>query len=190
MAERLGPDAAILPSIRPIGDVDEEDHLLGLAPETSADRLALPPSISRLARHLALTRLTVQWGRTARHELMKVAPDEPLLIPASAADAARLAGDLARLMDDLATAGIAFDAIDRLVPDDQTGYFRITLDFLKIAAEAWPAHLAEVGRVDPAARLDPGDRQAIESHSESAEWRGRPAGPRQDPRRRRLCRDR
>jgi ATP-dependent helicase/nuclease subunit B len=85
---------------------------------------------------------------------MKLAPDEPLLVPASAADAARLAGDLARLIDDLENAGIRFDAIDRLVPDDQTGYFRITLDFLKIAAEAWPAHLAEIGRVDPAARRD------------------------------------
>ena len=34
-------DAAILPVIRPIGDVDEEDHLLAPSAEPAAERLAL-----------------------------------------------------------------------------------------------------------------------------------------------------
>src|SRR4051794_18698396 len=42
---RLGGDAAILPSIRPIGDASEEDHLLDPSIETSADRLTLPAAI-------------------------------------------------------------------------------------------------------------------------------------------------
>ena len=148
----LDGKAVILPTIRPIGDVDEEDHLLSPALESATDRLALPQAISRLARQLTLTHLTLEWGRTARRD--RVAPDEPLLIPASAADAARLATDLASLMDDLASAGIGFEAIDRLVPDDQTGYFQITLDFIKIVAEHWPNILATIGRVDPAMRRD------------------------------------
>jgi ATP-dependent helicase/nuclease subunit B len=172
LIERLGGDAAILPAIRPIGDVDEEDHLLNVAVETGADRLALPPSISPLARHLALTRLILQWGRTVRRELLKLGPDEPLLIPASAADAARLAGDLARLLDDLNTAGIDFDALGRLVPDDQAGYFQITLDFLKIVAEHWPRILADMNRVDPAARRD----HLIRAEAQRLD-RSRSAGP-------------
>ena len=154
MAERLGSDAAILPAIRPIGDVDEEDHLLSPAAESEADRLVLPPAISKLARQLALTRLTLAWGRAVRRELLALGPGEPLLIPASAADAARLAADLARLMDDMATAGVQPEAIGNLAPDDHARYFQITLDFLGIAFEAWPAHLAEHNLVDPAKRRD------------------------------------
>jgi ATP-dependent helicase/nuclease subunit B len=39
-----------------------------------------------------------------------------------------------------------------LVPDDHARYWQITLDFLKIVQEAWPAHLAEQGKMDPKAR--------------------------------------
>ena len=62
LVERLGGDAAILPAIRPIGDIDEEDQLLDPLAETGADRLALPPAIAPLARRLALTRLTLAWA--------------------------------------------------------------------------------------------------------------------------------
>lgn len=149
---KLGGEAAILPTIRPIGDVDEEDHLLAPTVDQSADGLALPASISRLARHLILTRLTLEWGNAARSG--QASHDAPTLIPATAADAARLADDLARLMDDLTIAGLGFDAIEGLAADDQTGYFQITLDFLKIVVEHWPRILATLNRVDPVARRD------------------------------------
>ena len=154
LVDKLGGAAAILPTIRPIGDVDEEDHLLNPAVETGAGRLILPPAISALSRRLALTRLTLAWGRAARRDLLAIDPDEELLIPASAADAARLAGDLARLMDDMEIAGVSWDAIRNLAPEDHAGYFQITLDFLKIVTEHWPAFLAERGVVDPVARRD------------------------------------
>jgi ATP-dependent helicase/nuclease subunit B len=151
---KLGGEAAILPRIRPIGDVDEEDHLLNAPAETGADRLALTPAISRLDRQLALTQLTLAWRKALRREILDLAPHEPLLIPASAADATRLAADLARLIDDMATAGIGWDGLATLVPEDHARHFQITLDFLKIAREAWPAFLVEENRVDPAARRD------------------------------------
>ncbi|MEO8667208.1 MAG: double-strand break repair protein AddB [Bauldia sp.] len=154
LAERLGRDAAILPSVRPIGDADEEAHLLDPGIEAPADRLTLPPAVSPLARQLILTELTLAWGRTVRNEMLRLGPSEEILIPASPADAARLAADLARLIDDMAIAGLSFDAVARLAPDDQTGYFRVTLDFLKIAAEFWPRRLTELGRADPTARRD------------------------------------
>src|SRR6516165_6063747 len=56
LTERLGGAAAILPRIRPIGDVDEEDHLLDPSLDSAAEQLLLPPAIGGLARRLALTR--------------------------------------------------------------------------------------------------------------------------------------
>src|SRR5258707_10000 len=96
LIERLGGGTAILPRIRPIGDVDEEDHLLDPSLETDAERLLLPPAIASLSRRLALTRLTLAWGRSVSRDLLDLGPDDPVLIPASAADAAQLAADLAR----------------------------------------------------------------------------------------------
>ncbi len=107
-----------------------------------------------LDRQLALARLILAWGRTVRHDVLALGPDEPLLIPASAADATRLAADLARLIDDMEVAGLPWDAIRTLAPEDHARYFQITLDFLKIAVEYWPARLKEMDRVDPIARRD------------------------------------
>ncbi|MBB5754008.1 double-strand break repair protein AddB [Prosthecomicrobium pneumaticum] len=152
---RLGGRGAILPRIRPIGDADEEEHLLTPVDGEDPDaRLALPLSIGRLERQLILARLVLAWGRAIRAEQLRLAPDEPVLVAASAADALRLAGDLARLIDDVETAGLSFDAFAALVPEALAGYFQITLDFLKIVAEAWPAILAERGLADPAVRRD------------------------------------
>jgi len=172
LIRKLDADAAILPVIRPIGDADEEDHLLDPGIEAGAERLALPAAIGRLQRQLALADLTLAWGRGVRRDLPGLAPDEPLLIPASAADAARLASDLARLMDDMETAGLAWEKIQALAPEDHAAYFQITLDFLKIAFEAWPAHLAESGLVDPVVRRDTLIRAEAERLGRSP-----PAGP-------------
>jgi ATP-dependent helicase/nuclease subunit B len=154
LVERLGREAAILPIIRPIGDIDEEDHLLDSSASLSADPLVLPPAITPLARRLALTRLTLAWGKGLRIHSLGLKADEPLLIPASAADAARLAGDLARLIDDMQTAGVPGDALATLAPEDHAEYFQFTLEFLKIVTQQWPTHLLERGMVDPAARRD------------------------------------
>lgn len=154
LIRRLGAEAAILPVIRPIGDADEEDHLLDPGIESGAERLVLPEAIGRLPRQLALAELTLAWGRAVRRDLLDLPPGEPLLIPASAADAARLASDLARLMDDMETAGLPWEKIRALAPEDHAKYFQITLDFLAIAFEAWPAMLAERGMVDPVVRRD------------------------------------
>ena len=40
------------------------------------------------------------------------------------------------------------------MPDHLDKYWQLTLDFLKIAREAWPAILEERGAIEPAARRD------------------------------------
>ncbi|MCX5520599.1 double-strand break repair protein AddB [Kaistia defluvii] len=152
--ERLGGRAAILPAIRPIGDVDEEDQILEAAADDPDGRLVLPEAISRLDRLLVLTRLTLAWGRAVRRELLSLSEDDRVLVPASAADAFHLAGDLARLIDDIETTGIAWDKLETLVPDDLARYWQISLDFLRIVGEQWPAFLSERSLADPSVRRD------------------------------------
>src|SRR6185312_8991819 len=64
------------------------------------------------------------------------------------------ASDLARLIDDMVTRNVAFDALDRLVPDQLDQYWQHSLQFLQIARKAWTDHLAEIGKIEPALRRD------------------------------------
>ncbi len=62
------------------------------------------------------------------------------LVANSPAAALALADDLARLMDDMTTRQVPWDRLDELVPDAFDPYWQLTLQFLKIARETWPAH--------------------------------------------------
>ncbi|MEJ8475205.1 double-strand break repair protein AddB [Roseibium algae] len=144
----FGGRPVMLPTIRPVGDVDEDEQLLrGLA-----DGLPLPPAMPMLERHLAMTRLVMAWKGALRREVLNLRLDEPLGVPASAADAAWLAGDLLTLMDEIETEEAEWSDLEDLVPEDHARYWQITLDFLKIVQQAWPAHLAEQGKIDPKER--------------------------------------
>lgn len=153
LIHRLG-GTAILPAVQPIGDIDEDEQLFEAPPEEPADRLALPRAIPALARRLALTRAILDWGRETRLHALELLPGEPLRVPGSAADAAYLAADLARLIDDLDIAGKTADDLTSLAPDDHAEYFRLTLQFLRIVTEEWPAYLAGQKQVNPAFRRD------------------------------------
>ncbi len=70
------------------------------------------------------------------------------------ASALALADDLARLMDDMQTRKVPWSALDTLVPEEHDAYWKLTLDFLKIARDTWPDFLREIDRIEPAARRD------------------------------------
>lgn len=146
--QRFGGRPVLLPAIRPVGDADED--LQSLTGE--ADLEPLPPAMPLLERHLAMTRLVKAWKGMLRREALSLRSDEPLGLPASTADAAWLAGDLLTLMDEVETEEADWTELAGLVPDDYARYWQITLDFLQIVREAWPAHLAERGQMDPKAR--------------------------------------
>jgi ATP-dependent helicase/nuclease subunit B len=142
----LGKDAAILPRIVALGDIDEDELAFsedsepgGIAP------LDIPPKLGELERRLVLARLVAAWAKR---------PVLSPLVVGGAASALALAGDLARLIDDMVTRGVDWSELDRLVPDQFDKYWQHTLDFLKIAREFWPAFLAETNRIEPAARRD------------------------------------
>lgn len=118
----------------------------------AARQLPLPPAVSALERHLALTRLVYAFGRQKAAAMSLPGRNEGLLIPTGAADASALALDLARLLDSLETEEIDAGALARLVPENHAAYWNISHEFLKIVVEAWPAHLAERGLSDPVKR--------------------------------------
>ncbi len=139
-----GGKPMLLPTMRPLGDVDEDDLAMGdagaIARGGEAAWLDVPPAVPPLTRQLLLARLILKWS--AGHPSA----------PSDAAQASRLAADLASLIDQVQTERLTFDGLAGLVPDDYAEHWQETLAFLGIVTEAWPAVLAERGAIDPAAR--------------------------------------
>src|SRR5262245_57219801 len=145
-------ETAVLPRILPIGDIDEDELVFAEAATgpLAGMALELPPALGRLARRLLLARLVLQWAVAPQ---LRGEADAPLFAHSPAA-ALALADDLARLIDDMTTRTVPWRALDDLVPDRFDRYWQLTLDFLKIAREAWPAILAERNAMEPAERRD------------------------------------
>ena len=129
----------LLPRLRPIGDVEQDDpDLLGDEVASEADDAELPPAIAEPRRLALLARLIM-----ARPD-QRVAADQALL----------LARELARLLDQAHTERCAFDRLAELAPADFARHWQVTLDFLKIVTEHWPRVLEDEFRLDPARRRD------------------------------------
>ena len=145
-------DAAILPRIVALGDIDEDEIAFAEAAtgEIAADALALPPTLDGLERRLLLTELVTKWaGAPELHGESGI----PLVAQTPAA-ACALADDLARLIDDMTTRGVPWDRLDDLVADSFDKYWQLTLQFLRIARERWPEVLKERGCIEAMERRD------------------------------------
>jgi ATP-dependent helicase/nuclease subunit B len=143
--------ARLLPDIRPIGDVDEEEFFL----EHGAPQI--PPAISKLDRQLTLIPLIMKWAQA------RAIPGEGLQIDnITPAQSASLAADLGKLIDAADTEGVDLRGLATLVPEDYENYWQLTLEFLKIITEFLPGILTEKGLIQPSARRN----IVINAHSE------------------------
>jgi ATP-dependent helicase/nuclease subunit B len=135
---QTGGRALILPMMRPIGDVDE-DELLFFAPATLAD-MDLAPAAPPLWRQITLTRLVERWRPRGVEQAMHPA------------HAAVLARELGRFLDQVAIEGVDMARLEGLVTGELAVHWQDTLDFLDIVGTSWPAILKEEGYIDGADR--------------------------------------
>ncbi len=148
----LKSDAALLPRIVAIGDIDEDEIVFAEAGggALATELLDLPDALGSLERRLLLARLILRWAEKIDPQEAGHAP----LVAHSPAAALKLADDLARLIDDMTTRQVPWTALDGMVPGEVDQYWQYTLRFLQVASPQWPALLAERGKIDPAARRD------------------------------------
>ncbi|RME61713.1 MAG: double-strand break repair protein AddB, partial [Alphaproteobacteria bacterium] len=135
-----GGRAALLPRIRPLGDIDIDDLGFEDAALAGALDLDIPPAIGELERQLLLTRLVQRFE--ARRGDAPMVPGQ----------AAKLAAALARFIDQMAIEGLDPAGLDGLAPERFAAHWQQTLDFLAIVTREWPKVLAARGQIDPAAR--------------------------------------
>jgi ATP-dependent helicase/nuclease subunit B len=146
----------LLPKMTPLGDIDEDELAFadddGFGGEATFD---IAPAISGLRRQLLLSRLIL-----ARKD-SQTTPDQ----------AARLAQELARLLDQVQTERLSFDGLEKLVAGDGlSGHWQQTLEFLTILTDNWPSILASEGV------LDPTQRRNLLLDTQAALWRDKPPG--------------
>ncbi len=149
--------ALLLPRMRPLGDLDDDE--LGLAASDSASEAGgadIPPALPDLRRRLLLTRLVLEWA-----DRRGGAP----LLPGQAAGLAR---ELARFLDEVQSESGDFTNLAALAPAEYAEHWQLVVRFLEVLTEHWPRLLAAEGCLDPAAR-----RNAVLT-AQVAAWRRDP----------------
>lgn len=154
---RASGGGLVLPRLVPIGD-DALGEAIGAALDP-AENDAPPPAIAPLARRMMLARLASE-ARAKGGQ------------PVDAAEAVRLAGELARTLDQLLIEEIAPEALRRLeIAEELQAHWRRALDLFAIVLDAWPRALAAAGRIDLATR------RTLVLGQVAARWRAKaPAG--------------
>ncbi|MEE8258209.1 MAG: double-strand break repair protein AddB, partial [Sphingomonadales bacterium] len=132
--------ATLLPTLRALGDVDEDDLSLSNLANLEQD-LLLAPAISPLKRTFLLQK-----------ELQSLSGSTGLG-PLSTPQRLLLAGELARLLDQFQNQGTSPRALQDLVAEKELAeHWQYILDFLGIITKDWPKLLKKEGAMDPVAR--------------------------------------
>ena len=101
--DELKTDAVVLPRIVALGDIDEDELAFAeqAEPYGGVAPLDVPPKLGELDRRLTLARLVAAWAKS---------PVSAPLVVGGPASTLALASDLARLMDDMVTRGVGWEA--------------------------------------------------------------------------------
>ena len=147
---RASDGGLLLPRLIAIGDPEIGERVGGdLDPIDLAEEI--PPAIEPLERQLLLARLLRQEGE-------------------SAAEAMRLAGDLARTIDQLAIDEIPASRLAEAVSEvpELAGHWLQSIDRFRSVIDRWPAILSDRGKIDLA------DRRSRLLHALAARWERKP----------------
>ena len=160
----------LLPKILPLGGNDgvEDRLLIERGIELIADTSYLLPEINAVQRRLTLTKMVLIWARRIEttlseggaHPLLSEKIGEGIIsdpggfvVAKSARDGLQLADALGDLIDTLVMYGKTWEDLHRLLPLDLADeYWRISKDFLEIAAKNWPEYCSANGVMDAAER--------------------------------------
>lgn len=129
----LSDKPLILPQISSLGDIDIDELSLTTLTDIHTD---IPQAIAPLRRQLLLSELVGKVGALSLNESHSFA----------------LAGSLATLIDQIHTEDSDFEILDKIVPEDLSEQWQMSLQFLSIIKNEWPRKLAELGLIDPADR--------------------------------------
>jgi ATP-dependent helicase/nuclease subunit B len=146
-----GGTSLLLPRMRPIiGAMEEDLGALAGADDLATDATGeLRPAISDIGRQLALAKLIIAWSDAERRAGGAESDLAPYATAGSRtpAQAARLARELARLMDAMEIEDVDPARMQSLVPEAFAEHWERTLAFLRIVTEHWPAHLGDHGLI-------------------------------------------
>ncbi|KQS76082.1 double-strand break repair protein AddB [Rhizobium sp. Leaf384] len=143
----LGARSAILPVIRALGETDDDSGFFDAEIPAVLD---LAPPLTGPARLIELSRLILAWRNTLPRIVTELHGDSPLIAPASPADALWLARNLVQIIDDIETEDLDWTSLSSLDASNYAQWWTLTLEFLEIASQFWPARLTELSRSSPA----------------------------------------
>ncbi len=126
----LGGRSAILPTIRALGETDDDSGFFDAEVPAILD---LAPPLPGTARLIELGRLILAWRNRLPKVVLDIHAESPLIAPASPADAIWLARNLAELVDAMETEELDWEALDSLDAGEHALWWQLTLEFLKIA---------------------------------------------------------
>ncbi|MCY0092853.1 double-strand break repair protein AddB [Hoeflea ulvae] len=147
LTDLIGKGSAILPSIRPLGETDDD---AGFLESADPEILALDPPIPQTAAILRLADLVLAWKMALPQTIRDHLGGMPLVAPANPADAIWLGRALFDLIQAVETEECDFAGLDTVIDADLQQWWQLTSEFLKIARNYWPALLTEISRSSPA----------------------------------------
>lgn len=134
---RASEGGLLLPRLVSIGELDEAT---GAALDPADDGDPVPPAVPPLQRRMILARLVAEERQRTGQ-------------PVDAAEAVRLAGDLARTLDQLLVEEIPPAKLrDLELSEELSDHWRRALTLFGIVLDRWPAELKRLGRIDLADR--------------------------------------
>ena len=135
---RASGGGLLLPRLVAIGDPELDEGVGSFA--DPADREPIPPAIDPLARRMILARLVAEERQRAGR-------------PVDAAEAVRLAGDLAATLDQLLVEEVDPGKLRELDLDETlSAHWERSLELFRIVLDRWPGELVALGRIDLADR--------------------------------------